>query len=136
MSDFVRNRVACGAEDPDLLCVEVSALGAAPPTAVPHVGCDKAWPRELPLPDACGMSVADQTREDFLRSLLLKTDAYRPRQSSLPLMEDSEGERWEMVSIFCFNTKVCMAYQDKQLFWSTCMLCLNSSTPALCAWTP
>lgn len=79
MSEFRRSR---GGEETDLLCVEVSALGS--PSALPRVSCEP-W-QELPSPRT--MSKADHAHEDFLRSLLLKTDAYRPRQASLPCMEN------------------------------------------------
>eukprot|EP00752_Nemacystus_decipiens_P018470 g16560.t1 len=83
-------------EDTDLLCVEVSALGQAPmPAALPKVS-HSAWQqqqreeaeeeRQRDLP----MSGADQAHEDFLASMLLKTDAYRPLQTSLLCMEDPE----------------------------------------------
>lgn len=71
-----------GGDDTDLLCVEVSALGA-PPT-LPRVAFG-VWQE---LPPACTMSSTEQTHEDFLKSLLLKTDVYRPLQASLRYMED------------------------------------------------
>ena len=70
-------------EDTDLLCVEVSALGAPPPT-LPRVAFG-VWQE---LPPACTMSSSEQTHEDFLKSLLLKTDVYRPLKTSLRYMED------------------------------------------------
>lgn len=75
-------RRSMGGEDTDLLCVEVSALGA-PPT-LPRVAFG-VWQE---LPPACTMSSTEQTHEDFLKSLLLKTDVYRPLQASLRYMED------------------------------------------------
>lgn len=87
-------------EDTDLLCVEVSALGqaaAAPmPAALPkvsrsgwqqqqqqqHEEAEEEQLKNLP------MSSADQAHEDFLTSMLLKTDAYCPLQTSLLCMED------------------------------------------------
>ncbi|CAM9724731.1 unnamed protein product, partial [Scytosiphon promiscuus] len=73
-------------EDQDLLCVEVSALGQAPmPGALPRVSCDR-WQQQEE--EVFPMSGADQAHEDFLNSLLLKTDAYRPLQTSLRCMED------------------------------------------------
>lgn len=89
-------------EDTDLLCVEVSAMGQAPmPAPLPKVS-RSGWqqqqqqheeveeaqpPRNLP------MSSADQAHEDFLTSTLLKTDAYRPLQTSLLCMEDPGEKR-------------------------------------------
>lgn len=81
MSEFAWSRAG---EDTDLLCVEVSALGAAVPApcALPKENCGG---QETP---SC---TADQTKEEFLRSLLLKTDTYRPQQSSLAYM-DNKGD--------------------------------------------
>lgn len=75
MGEFVQARRG---EDTDLFCVEVSALGAVPGTTVHREGMKG---RELP-------PRKDYAQEEFLRSLLLKTEAYRPRQSSLPCMEN------------------------------------------------
>ena len=77
-----------GGEDTDLLCVEVSALGA-PPT-LPRVAFG-VWQE---LPPACTMSSTEQTHEDFLKSLLLKTDVYRPVQRHLRFMEDASEIRY------------------------------------------
>eukprot|EP00903_Cladosiphon_okamuranus_P013742 g12793.t1 len=90
-------------EETDLLCVEVSALGQAPmpaAAALPkmsrggwqqqeqqqqkHEEEEEEERREVP------MSGADQAHEDFLTSMLLRTDAYRPLQTSLLCMEDPE----------------------------------------------
>lgn len=84
-------------EDTDLLCVEVAALGAAV-TAPSSVG---TVPPKTVTPSLCGkgggwqtppLHETDTTQEEFLRALLLKTDAYRPRHESLRCMEN-EGLR-------------------------------------------
>lgn len=79
MSEFGRG---VGGEDTDLLCVEVSALGAPP--SLPWVACEVLQE----LPPGCTMGSANQPHEDFLKSLLLKTDAYRPLHAGLRFMED------------------------------------------------
>lgn len=86
MSDF---RPPRRGEDTDLLCVEVSAFGTASNTALPKVPCDghEAAPRQ------------DHAQEEFLRSLLLKMDTYRPRQSSFACMEN-QGENNLLVAVF------------------------------------
>lgn len=96
------------AEDTDLLCVEVSALGATAVTA-PSVA---VLPTRPVLPLLCGSSGCgwqspplagtDTTQEEFLRSLLLKTDAYRPRQESLACMEN-EGGSFRMTTWHIFE---------------------------------
>lgn len=100
MTEF--GRLLPRGEDTDLLCVEVSALAQATvPPALPRVSCD-GWQQEkeqeqvqreeekrLPL------SSADQAHEDFLTSMLLKTEAYRPLHTSMRCMEDPGESREE-----------------------------------------
>lgn len=82
-----------GEEDTDLLCVEVSALGQAPVPApmLPRVSCD-GWQQQQEQQEVCRDSSADPAHEEFLTSLLAKTKAYRPLETSLQVMEDP-GER-------------------------------------------
>lgn len=97
MSKFVpqcnNSGARCG-EDPDLLCVEVSALGA---TAAAASSCAGPLPAKgispLLCSSGCGwqtppLAGPETTQEEFLRALLVKTDAYRPRQESLACMEN------------------------------------------------
>lgn len=88
MNGIDRNR---GGEDTDLRCVEVSALGAS--TSLPQASCEH-WTE--PASPRCENS-QDQTTEDFLAALLLKTDTYRPRQESLLRMRN------ECESGLCFR---------------------------------
>lgn len=90
MSEF--GRLLPRGEDTDLLCVEVSALAQATvPAALPRVSCD-GWQQEQEQEQRpekrFPLSSADQAHEDFLTSMLLKTDAYRPLHTSLRCMED------------------------------------------------
>lgn len=87
MDGIDRNR---GREDTDLRCVEVSALGTS--TALPQA-CREHW--EEPASPRCENS-QEQTAEEFLAALLLKTDTYRPRQESLLRMRN------ECECGFCF----------------------------------
>ncbi|CAM9106991.1 unnamed protein product [Ectocarpus sp. 8 AP-2014] len=79
-----------GEEDTDLLCVEVSALGQAPvpATMLPRVSCD-GW-QQQEKQQVFRDSSADQAHEEFLTSLLAKTNAYRPLETSWQVMEDAE----------------------------------------------
>ncbi|CBN75581.1 cyclin A-like protein [Ectocarpus siliculosus] len=79
-----------GEEDTDLLCVEVSALGQAPvpATILPRVSCD-GW-QQQEKQEVFRDSSADQAHEEFLTSLLAKTNAYRPLETSWQVMEDAE----------------------------------------------
>lgn len=74
-------------EDTDLLCVEVSSTGGVSST-LPRVSCGGGW-HQFPSTVARTISSTDHAQEDFLSSLLLKTDAYRPREQSLTRMEDA-----------------------------------------------
>ncbi|CAM9967181.1 unnamed protein product, partial [Ectocarpus sp. 13 AM-2016] len=79
-----------GGEDTDLLCVEVSALGQAPvpATMLPRVSCD-GW-QQQEKQEVFRDSSADQAHEEFLTSLLAKTNAYRPLETSWQVMENAE----------------------------------------------
>ncbi|CAB1108162.1 unnamed protein product [Ectocarpus sp. CCAP 1310/34] len=79
-----------GEEDTDLLCVEVSALGQAPvpATRLPRVSCD-GWQLQEKQ-EVFRDGSADQAHEEFLTSLLAKTNAYRPLETSWQVMEDAE----------------------------------------------
>ncbi|CAM9875610.1 unnamed protein product [Ectocarpus sp. 6 AP-2014] len=79
-----------GEEDTDLLCVEVSALGQAPvpATMLPRVPC-AGW-QQQEKQEVFRDSSADQAHEEFLTSLLAKTNAYRPLETSWQVMEDAE----------------------------------------------
>lgn len=90
MTEFARSRSAV--DDTDLLCVEVSGLGAGSST-LPRVSCGGGW-HQFPSTVARTISSTDHTQEDFLSSLLLKTDAYRPRQQSLTRMQDTGDESY------------------------------------------
>lgn len=78
MSEFAPPRRG---EDTDLLCVEISALGGASACTLPKAQCGGKEPALRP----------DRTQEEFLRSLLTKTEVYRPRQASFSFM-GNEGE--------------------------------------------
>ncbi|CAM9142303.1 unnamed protein product [Ectocarpus sp. 4 AP-2014] len=98
-----------GEEDTDLLCVEVSALGQAPVPAImlPRVSCD-GW-HQQEKQEVFRVSCADQAHEEFLTSLLAKTNAYRPLETSWQVMEDAEflGMRGAVVNWFA---KVSVSY--------------------------
>lgn len=79
MDGNARNRAG---EDTDLRCVEVSALGTS--AAFPQ-SCRGNL--EEPGSPRCE-NIQEQTTEDFLAALLLKTDTYRPRQESLLRMRN------------------------------------------------
>lgn len=117
MTEFARSRSTV--DDTDLLCVEVSGLGAGSST-LPRVSCGGGW-HQFPSTVARTISSTDHTQEDFLSSLLLKTDAYRPRQQSLERMQDTGDESYyRYYNIIVSTNKVVVVDADTPCLSTKC----------------